>query len=311
MRYAFIESERGKYPVRLMCQVLEVTEQGYYRWCKKPESTRSAKNKELSAKIREIFEENHERYGSIRVHRELLEMGFKCNHKVVERLMREAELCAKHRRKFRATTNSAHDLPIAENLVNREFTVARPNEVVVGDLTYLWTNEGWQYLVVFIDLFSRRVVGWATGTRMTTELALLALERLVARRKPPPGLIVHTDRGVQFASQAFRSALEKHGFQQSMSRKGDCWDNAVAESFFHSFKVEAVYGTMLHTRREAETEVFKYIEGFYNNRRRHSSLGYLSPARFEEIRLESRVKLSIAAARGGRSKPREASGGCG
>jgi transposase InsO family protein len=203
--------------------------------------------------------------------------------------MRERCLRAKAARKFRATTDSEHRRPVAENHLNRQFSVSSPNQVWVGDITYLWTKEGWLYLAVFIDLYSRMVVGWSLGTRLSADLVLTAWRRACARRRPGEGLLVHTDRGVQYAAQDFSKALGGICAKLSMSRRGNCWDNAVAESFFHSFKVEAIHGVAFETRESMELEVFDYIERFYNRVRRHSSIGYRSPEQFERTNVEQRV----------------------
>lgn len=195
--------------------------------------------------------------------------------------MRQDCLRAKAGRKFRVTTDSLHDKPVAPDLVQRNFTAPTPNTVWVSDITYLWTEEGWLYLAVFIDLYSRMVVGWATGVRLQASLVTLAFARAVARRRPKAGLIVHSDQGVQYASEAFRQALTETHARQSMGSRGDCYDNAVAESFFHSFKIEAIYGSDIETRREMEYEVFDYIERFYNKKRKHSAIGLRSPEKFE------------------------------
>jgi transposase InsO family protein len=206
--------------------------------------------------------------------------------------MQQEGLRAKAAKKFRVTTDSSHGKPVAPNLINRNFTVLSPNEVWCGDITYLWTKEGWLYLAVFIDLYSRMVVGWSIGTRLDASLVTTAFRNAVARRRPKIGLIVHTDQGVQYTSEAFLQALSAVSAKQSMSRRGNCWDNAPTESFFHSFKVEAIYGEDLETRREMEYEVFDYIERFYNRRRKHSTLGYCSPINFEQ---SFRVKQKVAA----------------
>ena len=211
----------------MLCHVLEVSESGYYQWCRKPQSTRAEENRELLDRIRIIHAESRQTYGRVRVQRELESQGVKCNHKRVSRLMKEDGLKARQRRKFKATTDSRHSLPVAPNLLDRNFSSKKPNEVWVGDTTAIWTDEGWLYLVVFIDLFSRMVVGWTTSKRVNADAATLALERAIARRRPQAGLLVHTDRGSQFASNAFRKLLAENGFVQSMSRKGDCWDNGV------------------------------------------------------------------------------------
>lgn len=235
----------------------------------------------LSAKIRVIHAESRARYGSPRIHDELSDQGIHCGRKRVERLMRQEKLKAKAGRKFKVTTDSLHSQPVAPDLLKREFSASAPNKVWVGDITYLWTAEGWQYLAVFIDLYSRMVVGWALETRLQASLVTLAFARAVARRRPQPGLIVHTDQGTQYASGAFRRVLRDAKAQQSMGSRGDCYDNAVAESFFHSFKIEAIYDSDIETRREMEYEVFDYIERFYNKKRKHSAIGLRSPEQFE------------------------------
>ncbi len=280
MKYAFIEGQR-QHAVTMLCRVLEVTPQGYYAWRKRPVSNRNEEDMHLSAKIRIIHAESKERYGSPRVHDELSDQGIRCGRKRVERLMRQDCLRAKAGRKFRVTTDSLHDKPVAPDLVQRNFTAPTPNTVWVSDITYLWTEEGWLYLAVFIDLYSRMVVGWATGVRLQASLVTLAFARAVARRRPKAGLIVHSDQGVQYASEAFRQALTETHARQSMGSRGDCYDNAVAESFFHSFKIEAIYGSDIETRREMEYEVFDYIERFYNKKRKHSAIGLRSPEKFE------------------------------
>lgn len=281
MKYAFICERTREHAVVTLCRVLGVTVSGYYAWWERPPSARQRQDQQLSAKIRVIHAETRESYGSPRIHDELRDQGVRCGRKRVERLMREEQLCAKAGRKFKATTDSRHDKPVAPDLVERRFVAPAPNRVWVGDITYLWTAEGWLYLAVFIDLYSRRVVGWATGPRITSNLVCLAFMRAVARRRPPPGIIVHTDQGVQYASEAFKAALAAANARQSMGSRGDCYDNAVAESFFHSFKVEAVHGSDIETRREMEVEVFEYIERFYNVKRKHSAIGLRSPEQFE------------------------------
>ena len=281
MKYAFIVQLRHKHAVTMLCRVLGVSTQGYYAWCRRPMSARAETDETLSAKIRVIYAESKERYGSPRVHDELRDQGILCGRKRVERIMRQEGIKAKAGRKFRVTTDSSHDKPIAADLVERNFCAPCPNQVRVGDITYLWTAEGWLYLAVFIDLYSRMVVGWSTSTRLHASLVTLAFDRAVARRRPPPGIVVHTDQGAQYASVAFRRALTEASARQSMGSRGDCYDNAVAESFFHSFKVEAIYGSDIETRREMEYEVFDYIERFYNRKRKHSAIGMRSPQQFE------------------------------
>lgn len=265
-----------------LCRVLGVSRTGYYAWRKQPVSARAKRDEEILAQIRLIYAENKRRYGSPRVYETLKEEGCCVGRKRVERLMREGGLIARAARKYRVTTDSSHQREPTPDLVVRNFAVSVPDTVWVGDITYLWTSEGWMYLAVFIDLYSRLVVGWALDTRLTASLVLEAFTRASMRRNPSPGLIVHTDRGIQYASDSFVQALRRVGARQSMSPKGDCWSNAVAESFFHSFKVEAIYGETFETRRKMEYEVFDYIERFYNRTRKHSVLGYQSPLKFEE-----------------------------
>jgi putative transposase len=274
--------ERVRYSVRMLCRVLEVKEQGYYAWRKRPVSQRAERDAVLASEIRVVFAERRRRYGSPRIHDDLRDKGHRCGEKRVARLMRQEGLRAKAARKFRVTTDSSHGRPVAPDLVKRNFTASRPNQTWCGDLTYLWTKEGWLYLAVFIDLYSRLVVGWSLGTRLDASLVTNAFHNAVARRRPGPGLIVHTDQGVQYTSNAFVSALQAVQANQSMSRRGNCWDNAPSESFFHSLKVEAIYGEDIETRREMEFEVFDYIERFYNRKRKHSAIGLRSPMDFEQ-----------------------------
>jgi transposase InsO family protein len=283
MKYDFIESHRSAFAVERMCRALGVRRSGYYAWRGRVPGRRSAEDEHLLVRIRESYKMSRRSYGSPRVLKDLRAWGLCCGKNRVARLMREHGIAACAKKKFKATTNSRHALPVAPNLLNREFNVARPDEAWVGDITYVWTREGWLYLAVVLDLFSRKVIGWGMGDRLTAEIALSALKMAIVNRRPSAGLIYHSDRGVQYACEAFRKLLELHGFIQSMSRKGDCWDNAVAESFFHSLKTEHVYFEDYKTRAEAKDKIFEYIEVFYNRTRRHSTLEYLSPAEFEAI----------------------------
>lgn len=281
--FEFIDAEKAQYPIGVLCKALEVSRPGYYAHASRPPSKRAERDVALGAKIAAIHAESGKRYGSPRVHDELREDGERVSRKRVCRLMKERDLRGKRRRRFRVTTQSDHDMPIAPNLLARDFTASAPNQKWVGDITYIWTREGWLYLAVLIDLFSRRVVGWAMGDTLATELPLRALHMAIQTRRPPRGLIHHTDRGCQYASVAYRAVLEQHGMIASMSRKGNCWDNAVAESFFATLKTELVRDIDLLTRDHAKRELFAYIEGFYNRRRRHSSLGYANPNKVEMI----------------------------
>lgn len=282
MKYGFIEAHREEFSVRRMCRVLEVSPSGYYRFRRQGQNQREQENERLLEKIRLVHRQSRGNYGSPKVVRKLHAEGERCNHKRVEKLMRGNGIRSKRARKFKATTNSKHSLPVAENLLGREFTVTRPNEVWCGDITYIRTDEGWLYLAVFLDLYSRAVVGWSMGERMTSQLVVDALLMGISRRGRVVSPLVHTDRGSQYAGSAFREQLKIYLCRQSMSRKGNCWDNAVSESFFSALKLELVHQRRFRTREEARDEVFDYIEVFYNRERIHSAAGYLSPAEYEE-----------------------------
>ena len=292
MKYAFIRTHSAIHSVRKFCEVLEVSEQGYYAYLKAPVNRRQHEDRMIGDRVQVIFGEHQRRYGSPRIRRELRDSGIWCSEKRVARLMKQRHLRAKATPKFRVTTNSEHRHPLAPNTLDRQFRTTAPNQVWVGDITYLWTTEGWMYLAVFIDLFSRKVVGWALSDRLTGAVVHMAFERACARRKPPPGLLVHTDRGTQYAADAFRRRLRAQRCRLSMSRKGNCWDNAVAESFFHTLKVEAIHGEPLRTRSQMEFEMFEYIERYYNRKRMHSSIEYRSPEMYErmyEVKTETLV----------------------
>lgn len=281
MRFRFILAEKASYPVALMCRVLQVSRSGFYAWVKRPESNRSRADRKLLVAIRASHEASRKRYGSPRVLRDLRDDGHRAGRHRVARLMRENDIRGRRRRRFRVTTQSDHGHPIAENLLERCFTAPAPNTVWVTDITYIWTLEGWLYLCIILDLYSRRVVGWAMDSRIDQALTLRALRMALDGRPTTAGLIHHSDRGSQYAASAYRRTLAANGIACSMSRKGDCWDNAVAESFFATLKVELVHETMFVTRAQAQRELFEYIEVFYNRIRRHSSLGYVSPAEYE------------------------------
>jgi len=264
-----------------MCHVLDVSRSGYYAWLKRSESLRSREDKRLLKRISEIHKSSRETYGSPRVHAELQAEGVQCGRKRVARLMRLNGIRARQHKKFRATTDSRHSYAVAENLLNREFSVKFPDQVWAGDITYVWTRDGWLFLAVVLDLYSRLVVGWSMCDRITRRLTMGALRMGLWRRKPQTGLLVHQDRGSQYACDDYQSLLEENGIVCSMSRKGDCWDNAVMESFFHTLKTELVHHRDYLTRAEARADIFEWIEAFYNRKRRHSTLGYLSPMEFE------------------------------
>jgi transposase InsO family protein len=284
MRYAFIEEHRVEFAIVTMCRVLTVSKAGYYAWRTRPPSARAIENQGLVAAMREIHTESLQSYGSPRMQPELVAQGHPCSENRVARLMRVHGVRAKCKRRFRVTTQSAHQAPVAPNLLDRQFAVAQiagVNRVWVSDITYLWTREGWLYLAIVLDLRSRRIVGWAMRHTLEQELGLDALGMALTHRHPGTGLLHHSDRGIHYACDAYSELLETHAIVASMSRKGDCWDNAVAESFFATLKTELVAGTEWTTREEARAAVFHYIEMWYNPKRRHSSLGYLSPMEFE------------------------------
>lgn len=254
---------------------------GYYAWRSRPESERRKEDRRLLHQIRTIHRESRKAYGSPRIHAELQEAGEHVSRKRVARLMKEDGIVVRPKKRFRKTTDSEHDQPVAQNLLNRNFDVEAPNLVWAADITYIWTAAGWLYLAVVLDLFSRKVVGWAIDDHMRTELPLRALDMAIQRRDPGPNLLHHSDRGSQYASDDYVAALDAIGAVQSMSRKGDCWDNAVVESFFGSLEVELLMQERWETQEEALRAVFEYIEVFYNRRRRHSYLGQLSPEIYE------------------------------
>ncbi len=288
MRFAFIQTEKACFPVALMCRVLQVSRSGFYAWCARPTAPRAQQDENLAIAIDAIYRQSRGRYGSPRVHAELRESGQRTGRKRVARLMRRQGLRARPRRRYRRTTDSGHGLAIKGNVLARRFAVAQPNTSWVTDITYLWTLEGWLYLAVILDLFSRRVVGWSMSESLERQLALDALKMALADRQPPCGLIHHSDRGSQYASIDYQQLLAQHGMISSMSRSGNCWDNAVAESFFATLKIELVYQTQWSTRDQARSAIFEYIELFYNRHRRHSALGYLCPNQFELRHHESR-----------------------
>jgi putative transposase len=281
VRFGFVETEKAKYPVALMCRVLGVSRSGFYAWRERPSSPHARADQRLTLEVSAIHVESRGSYGSPRVHMELRERGQRVGRKRVARLMRAEGLRARMPRRFPCTTDSGHAMAIRDNLLARRFAVAQPNFGWVADITYLWTLEGWLYLAVILDLFSRRVVGWAMSERLEKKLALDALSMALAQRQPQGGLLHHSDRGSQYASREYQGLLARHALLSSMSRRGNCWDNAVAESFFATLKVELVYQTRWRTRAQARSEVFEYIEIFYNRQRRHSALGYLCPNDFE------------------------------
>ena len=281
MIFAGIEERKEDWPVTSMCRVLGVSRSGYYAWHSRKPSASEVWRQELTAEVKAIHAEVKGRYGSPRMHAELVGRGCVRCVNTVAKLMREAGVAAKPKRKFRQTTDSTHALPVAENALDRQFDVGEPNAAWVADVTYVATREGWLYLAVVVDLFSRLVVGWSMDSTMTSRLVVDALAMAVSGRHPASGLVAHSDRGSQYASEHHRRVLAGAGLVCSMSRRGNCWDNAPAESFFASLKKELVHGEDYATREEAKASIFDYVEVFYNRVRRHSTLGYLTPAEFE------------------------------
>jgi putative transposase len=281
VRYQFIEGHRQQWPTRLMCRVLGVSTGGYYEWRRRPPSARQERREALAAQIKSIHQKVKAHYDSPRIHAELAARGEPCRVNTVARLMRRLGVAAKARRKFRCTTDSNHDRPIAENLVDRQFEPEAPNQVWTADITYILTREGWLYLAAVEDFYSRQVVGWSMGERIDSRLVVDALEMAVSRRLPGGGLVAHSDRGSQYASEHYRRVLSGQGITCSMSRRAKCWDNAPMESFFASLKKERVHDEDYATREEARSSIFEYIEVFYNRVRRHSSLGYRSLVEYE------------------------------
>jgi len=281
MRYRFMRDHREAFPVSPMCRVLEVGRSGFYAWLNRYESPISRENRWLATEIKTIHKKSRQTYGSPRVHADLKDKGYTIGKHRVARLMREHGIVSRHRKKFRATTDSKHDHPVAENKLERQFNVSEPGQCWVSDITYIPTQEGWLYLAVTLDLFHRRVIGWAMDRWINRWLVMRALNMAIQNSNLKPGLIHHSDRGVQYACQDFQALLNIHGIECSMSRKGDCWDNAVAESFFHTLKVELIHDRNYKTRLSARKDIFEYIEVFYNRQRRHSYLDYLSPVEFE------------------------------
>lgn len=264
-----------------MCSSLGVSRSRYYEWREQLPTVRSQENKMLSDKIKDIFDSSRQNYGARRIKYLLARENLIISRRRIGRLMLQMSLHCKTKKKFRITTDSNHKLPIAENILNREFLVKKPDKYYVGDITYIHTLEGWLYLSVVIDLFSRKIIGWAMNDNMRVELANNALLMALWQRKPSRGLLWHTDRGSQYAADEHKKILKEYGITQSMSRRGNCWDNAVSESFFHTLKTELTHHIKFRTKEEAKQTIFEYIEVFYNKKRIHSANNYLSPEEFE------------------------------
>jgi putative transposase len=296
VKYAWLDGHRKAYPLPALCTTLGVSISGYRAWKDggRPQRKRLT-DPQLLALIRAIHAELKGAYGSPRMVRELRGRGFPASKDRVERLMRENGIRARHKRRYKATTDSKHSLPVAPNVLEREFAPPAPNRVWAADLTYVWTDQGWLYLAVVLDLFNREVVGWSIKPRMTADIVVDALAMAWFRRRPAPGLIHHSDRGSQYASAVFRDKLAEFGMIGSMSRKGNCWDNAPTESFFNSLKNERVHGARYPTHDAARVDLFDYIEVFYNRSRRHSTLGYQSPIQYLQHWIAAQDERKLAA----------------
>jgi len=283
MRFHFIEENRSSFPVKKMCHTLQVSQSGFYRWLTAPLSSRQIENERLKKRIRELYAKHNGMAGSPMITADLHDDPefSRVSRNRVARLMREMRLKCRTVKKFVVTTDSKHNEPVAPNLLDRNFTVSTPDRVWVTDITYLKAGEKWHYLTVFIDLFSRIVVGWDLSASLERHSAIRALNKSILRRRPGQGLMIHSDRGIQYASTDFKNVLQKQGFVQSMSRKGNCWDNAVAESFFHSIKTQLIHHCKFQNVAEAERTIFNYIEVYYNRQRKHSTNGYKAPAFYE------------------------------
>jgi putative transposase len=271
--------------MKLLCRTLGVSRSGFYAWSKRDDTQRQNNKMKLVQAIEDIHLGSRKTYGSPRILKALRALGFTVSKARVERLMKEFGIRSKVKKKFRITTDSKHDHPVAKNILSRDFAPQGPNMVWAGDITYVWTEEGWLFLAVLLDLFSRKVIGWAMNERMTKGLAISALRMAIENRKPGAGLVHHTDRGSQYACGQYRAILKAHKMICSMSRKGNCWDNAVAESFFHSLKTELIHHETFKTREEATQKIFEWIEVFYNRKRLHSTLDYQTPEEFDKAKL--------------------------
>jgi transposase InsO family protein len=292
MRFRFIEDHRDQFPVTRMCKVLAVSPSGYYAWHQRPPSAREMANRELYNKIEVVYNDNHGVYGSPRIYRELKDQGVVCSENRVARVMRLRDLQAKQSKRFKTTTRRNRAHPAAPNLLKRDFTADRPDQKWLADITYIATLEGWLYLATILDLHTRRIVGWAMSDRMTSALTIAALKMALLQRQPQAGLIHHSDQGSQYTDQAYQALLKDRGVRASMNGAGSWYDNAPMESFFGTLKSEWVHHHVYHTRDEAKADVFYYIESFYNRRRRHSALDYLSPEAYEQLFCQQELILA-------------------
>lgn len=290
MKYAWIKKQRDAYPLEALCSALAVSPSGYSHWQAGGKRSKQLSEAALLALIRSIHAETKGAYGAPRIWRELRDRGYPASKERVRKLMQVHGICGRHKRRYKATTNSKHSFPVAPNLLDQKFRTYRPDLIYTADITYVPTAEGWLYLAVVLDLHTRMAIGWAMGERMTRELTMDALRMAWFRRRPKPGTVHHSDRGSQYCSHDYQALLKQYGMTASMSRKGNCWDNAVTESFFNSLKNERVHHMRYATRAEAKQDLFEYIEVFYNRKRRHSALGYRSPADFHSAWLDQHCK---------------------
>jgi len=281
VKYAWMKAHEKEFPIYMMCISLNVVRSAYYKWRKTPQTAHDERDAALMILVQEEFKTGRGVYGEMRVWQALRKKGIHTSRKRVGRLMAQAGLVCITRKPYKATTDSKHDKPIAKNKLKRRFNPKKPNRVYAGDITYIKTDEGWLYLAIVMDLFSRQIVGWSMADHMKTSLVNDAMQMAIWQRKPPRGVLWHTDRGSQYASKEHRDLLTQHGIRQSMSRKGNCWDNAVSESFFHTLKTELTYHHRYATREQARASIFEYIAVFYNRIRIHSANDYLSPVEFE------------------------------
>lgn len=282
MRFRFIDQAKKEFPAYRLCHLMGVSQSGYFAWKARPASRRQHDDMVMLTHIRSAYFLSNETYGSPRMTRELQDQGFTVGRRRIARLMRENGLHARHKKRFRKTTDSHHAFPVAPNIIAQDFATTGPNQKWGADISYIWTREGWLYLAVVIDLFARRVVGWAVSDRLHRQLALRALEKAITMRRPPKGLIHHSDRGSQYCALDYQGMLKTNGIIISMSGKGNCYDNAMVETFFKTLKSELIWRTVFQTRHDAEVAIAHYIDGFYNPARRHSALDYLSPIQFEQ-----------------------------
>lgn len=288
-QYQFIEAHAQEFSLEVLCRTFGVSRSGYYAWMQRPQSARQTSDAELLMAIKQIHAEKQQRYGALRIWKALKGRGWRCSKKRVARLMRQHRLRVRRRRTWVLTTDSRHALPVANNVLDRQFNATEPNQKWAGDITYVPTAEGWLYLAVVLDLFSRRVIGWSMSNRIDQHLVRRAMLMALTARRPSEALIVHSDRGVQYAAGDYQQLLRDWSVTPSMSRKGNCWDNAPSESFFATLKKELVHHEHYHTRQEAQRSIFEYIEVFYNRERLHSTLNYCSPVEFEHAFLSTNL----------------------